>query len=345
MMRPMDTPKCYLSVVVPLLNEQESLPKFYEKLSGVLDAYDKPGEMLFIDDGSTDESFEILRGFHRDDPRVRVIRFRKNFGQTAAMSAGFRHARGEVVVPLDADLQNDPEDIPRLVSKLEEGYDVVSGWRRHRHDNAATRLLPSWIANKIISRVTGVAIHDFGCTLKAYRKDLLDETRLYGEMHRFIPAVASWHGARITEMEVTHHARQAGTSKYGLGRTLKVVLDLMTVKFLGAYSSKPIYVFGGLGMFCGFLSLVLGIIVLIQRFAYNWSMNRNALFFVTVLLIMATIQFVLMGLLAEILVRTYHESQDRPTYVVREMLDGSDSSGDDDEQLGAEEQGAPSSEA
>jgi hypothetical protein len=250
-----------------------------------------------------------------------------------------------VVVPLDADLQNDPEDIPRLVAKLEEGYDVVSGWRRHRHDNAATRLLPSWIANKIISRVTGVAIHDFGCTLKAYRKELLDETRLYGEMHRFIPAVASWHGARITEMEVTHHPRQAGTSKYGLGRTLKVVLDLMTVKFLGAYSSKPIYVFGGLGMLCGFLALVSGIIVLIQRFAYNWSMNRNALFFVTVLLIMATIQFVLMGLLAEILVRTYHESQDRPTYVVREVLDGSDSSGGGDEQVGAQDQGAPSSEA
>jgi len=256
---------------------------------------------------------------------VRVIRFRKNFGQTAAMSAGFEHAQGEIIVALDADLQNDPADIPMLVEKLEQGYDVVSGWRKKRHDNAVTRLLPSKIANWLIARITGVHIHDYGCTLKAYRREVLAQTRLYGEMHRFIPALASWSGASIAECVVNHRARTAGVAKYGLGRTFKVVLDLMTVKFLGSFSTKPIYVFGGLGGISAVLAILSGLMVIYQKFISpaQLAMNRNPLLILTAVLITTTIQFVLMGLLAELLVRTYHESQNRPTYVIKEILERS----------------------
>ncbi|MCG8696646.1 MAG: glycosyltransferase family 2 protein, partial [Bacteroidales bacterium] len=253
------------------------------------------------------------------DPRIRLIRFRRNFGQTAAMSAGFDHARGEVIVPLDADLQNDPADIPMMMEKLDEGYDVVSGWRKKRHDAALTRLLPSRIANWIISKITGVALHDYGCSLKAYRKEVLDETQLYGEMHRFIPAIASWAGARITEVVVNHRPRTAGVAKYGLGRTFKVILDLITVKFLGAYHTKPIYVFGGWGGVCLLGSFFSGLIVLYMKLFQNYSMNRNPLLYLTALLITTAVQFILMGLLAEMQVRTYFESQNRPTYIIREI--------------------------
>lgn len=309
-----------ISVVVPLLNEQDNLSELYLQITNALQA-GPAYEVIFVDDGSTDRSFEILADFHQRDAHVRVIRFRKNFGQTAALSAGFNHARGQIIIPLDADLQNDPADIPRMVDKLNEGYDVVSGWRKKRHDHAVTRLLPSRIANWIIARTTGVEIHDFGCTLKAYRREVLAETRLYGEMHRFIPALASWAGANITEMVVNHRPRTAGEAKYGLGRTFKVVLDLLTVKFLGTFSTKPIYVFGGLGGFCGLTAFVGGLVLIYQKLFLGQSMNRNALFYLTVLLITTSVQFILMGLLAELLVRTYHESQNRPTYVIKEVLD------------------------
>lgn len=318
-----------LSVVVPLLDEQDNLPPLYEQITGAL-AGRYEYEILFIDDGSTDRSFEILKDLHVSDPRVRVIRFRKNFGQTAALSAGFAHARGEVVVALDADLQNDPADIPMLVAKLDEGCDVVSGWRKKRHDKALTRRLPSKIANWLISRITEVKLHDFGCTLKVYRREVLAETRLYGEMHRFIPALASWSGAKVMECVVNHRPRTAGQAKYGLGRTVKVVLDLITVKFLGSFSTKPIYIFGGLGGLTALGAMLLGLIVLYQKFLSpeHLAMNRNPLLVLTAMMITATIQFILMGLLAELLVRTYHESQNRPTYVIREILGSPDNPGD-----------------
>jgi len=311
-----------ISVVVPLLNEQDNIGPLYEQITETLtDVYDY--EIIFVDDGSSDNSFDILAKLQKPDARIRVICFRKNFGQTAALSAGFAHARGKVIVAIDADLQNDPADIPEMIAKLDEGFDVVSGWRKKRHDNAVTRLLPSKIANWLISRITGVKLHDYGCTLKVYRRDVLEEIKLYGEMHRFIPALASWSGARISEIPVNHRPRTAGKTKYGLGRTLKVVLDLITVKFLGSFSTKPIYIFGGLGLASGIGAVASGWIVVYQKIAHNFAMNRNPLLVLTALLITATIQFILMGLLAELLVRTYHESQNRPTYVIKEILESS----------------------
>ena len=311
-----------ISVVVPLLNEQDNIGPLYEQITETLtDVYDY--EIIFVDDGSSDNSFDILTKLQKPDARIRVICFRKNFGQTAALSAGFAHARGKVIVAIDADLQNDPADIPEMIAKLDEGFDVVSGWRKKRHDNAVTRLLPSKIANWLISRITGVKLHDYGCTLKVYRREVLEEIKLYGEMHRFIPALASWSGARIAEMPVNHRPRTTGKTKYGLGRTLKVVLDLITVKFLGSFSTKPIYIFGGLGLASGIGAIASGWIVVYQKIAHNFAINRNPLLVLTALLITATIQFILMGLLAELLVRTYHESQNRPTYVIKEILESS----------------------
>jgi glycosyltransferase involved in cell wall biosynthesis len=310
-----------VSIVVPLLNEQDNLRPLYQQLTETLaDKYNY--ELIFVDDGSTDESVAVLAGLAKGDPKVRVIRFRKNFGQTAALSAGFDHARGKIIVAIDADLQNDPADIPKMIAKLKEGFDVVSGWRKKRHDNAITRLAPSIIANWLIARITGVKLHDFGCTLKAYRKDVLAEIKLYGEMHRFIPALASWSGAKICEMVVNHRPRTKGAAKYGLGRTLKVMLDLITVKFLGSFSTKPIYIFGGLGVITTLGAIASGLVVLYQKFisSQHLAMNRNPLLVLTALLIATTIQFILMGLLAELLVRTYHESQNRPTYVIKEIL-------------------------
>jgi len=316
-----------LSVVVPLLDEQDNLRLLYEQLTKALkDNGDY--ELIFVDDGSTDSSFEILKDLHASDRRVQVIRFRKNFGQTAAMSAGFARARGDVIVAMDADLQNDPADIPMLVSKLHEGYDVVSGWRKKRHDAALTRRLPSRIANGLISTITGVKLHDYGCTLKAYRREVLAETRLYGEMHRFIPALASWSGAHIAECVVNHRPRTAGKAKYGLQRTFKVVLDLITVKFLGSFSTKPIYVFGGLGLLTGLGAILFGLLVVYQKLVSQVDMSGNPLLLLTAVLIITAAQFILMGLLAELLVRTYHESQNRPTYVIREVLGSSEEHGD-----------------
>lgn len=326
----MDGQNPQVSAVVPVLNEQDNIGALCEQITQALaDKYDY--EIIFVDDGSTDDSFAILSRLQESDSKVRVIRFRKNFGQTAALSAGFDHARGNTIVALDADLQNDPADIPKMIDKLEEGFDVVSGWRRKRHDKAITRLVPSKIANWLIAGITGVKLHDFGCTLKAYRREVIAETKLYGEMHRFIPALASWSGARICEVVVNHRPRTAGAAKYGLGRTFKVVLDLITVKFLGSFSTKPIYIFGGLGVLCGVGSVICGLAVLYQKFisAQHLAMNRNPLLVLTAMLVTATIQFILMGLLAELLVRTYHESQKRPTYTIKEILGFPRVSGDE----------------
>jgi len=319
-----------VSVVAPLLDEQDNIGPLYEQITQAL-AGKYNYEIIFVDDGSSDNSFTILTQLQKADTRLRVIRFRKNFGQTAALSAGFAHARGKTIVAIDADLQNDPADIPKMIAKLNEGFDVVSGWRKKRHDNAILRLLPSVIANWLISKITGVKLHDYGCTLKAYRREVLAETKLYGEMHRFIPALASWSGARIYEMAVNHRPRTAGVAKYGLGRTLKVILDLITVKFLGSFSTKPIYIFGGLGLISAIGAVTIGLVVLYQKFvsASHLAMNRNPLLVLTALLITTTLQFILMGLLAEIMVRTYHESQNRPTYVIKEVLESPGNGGDE----------------
>ena len=312
-----------LSLVIPVFNEADSLLDLQHQIVKALDGYEY--EILYIDDGSSDESFSVLKDIQRTCPRVRLIRFRRNFGQTAALSAGFRYARGKVIVPLDADGQNDPADIPRLINKLNEGYDIVSGWRKERKDNPITRTLPSHIANWMIGRITGVRLHDYGCTLKAYRAESLKPIRLYGEMHRFIPALASWGGENVTELVVNHRPRTTGKTKYGLSRTFKVVLDLMTIKFLASFSTKPIYVFGGLGVLCLFGSFISGLVVILMKLIQNYSMNRNPLLIVSLMLMTAAIQFIMMGLLAEILVRTYHESQDRPIYIIDKIIEPPDS--------------------
>jgi len=317
----------YITVVVPLLDEQDNIAPLYEQITRTL-AGRHSYEIIFVDDGSTDESFAELAKLHKADPKVRVIRFRRNFGQTAALAAGFEHALGRIIIAMDADRQNDPADIPKMVEKLDEGFDVVSGWRKKRHDHALTRLLPSKIANRLISWITGVKLHDYGCTLKAYRREVLAETRLYGEMHRFIPALASWSGARIAEMVVNHRPRTAGKAKYGLARTWKVLLDLITVKFLGSFSTKPIYIFGSLGLLSAAGSVLFGLIVIYEKLAHGNDMSGNPLLILTAVFIIATIQFILMGLLAELLVRTYHESQNRPTYVIKEILEDTGRKGD-----------------
>jgi len=320
-------PSPEVTVVVPLLNEQDNIGPLYLQMTEALTGkYNY--EIIFIDDGSSDNSLEVLTGLQKEDSRIRIICFRKNFGQTAALSAGFAHAGGEIIVAIDADLQNDPTDIPMMIEKLEEGCDVVSGWRKERHDNAITRLLPSKIANWLISTITGVKLHDYGCTLKAYRREILDEIKLYGEMHRFIPALASWSGATITEMVVNHRPRTAGTTKYGLARTWKVILDLITVKFLLSFSTKPIQLFGGWGLISFFLGCLSGLTVILMKLIKKTDMTGNPLLYLTILFIVISAQFIFMGLIAELLVRTYHESQNRPTYVIREKLEPSGEAGD-----------------
>ena len=311
-----------LSIVIPVLNEADSLKSLHEEVAAAVSGSGNC-EIIFIDDGSTDESLPTLTDIQQNDARVRIIKLRRNFGQTAALSAGFRHARGRIIVPLDADGQNDPADIPRLVAKLETGFDIVSGWRRKRHDNALTRTIPSRMANWVIARITGVKLHDFGCTLKAYRAESLKCIRLYGEMHRFIPALASWGGEKVTEIVVNHRPRTAGKTKYGLNRIFKVILDLITIKFLASFSTKPIYVFGGLGGISLLGSFASGFAVLYYKFLdpEHLAMNNNPLLVLSMMLFMTAIQFILMGLLAEILVRTYHESQNREIYIIEEILE------------------------
>jgi glycosyltransferase involved in cell wall biosynthesis len=309
-----------LSVVVPVYNEEESVNPLYERITAALAQAGYSYELLLVDDGSSDRSFMLLKEIAANDPRVRVIRFRRNFGQTAAMAAGFDAARGRVVVPMDGDLQNDPADIPRLLAKIDEGYDVVSGWRKDRQDTFINRKLPSMIANGLISHFTGVHLHDYGCTLKAYRREVLDGINLYGEMHRFVPALASQVGAKVTEMPVKHHPRLYGTSKYGISRTVRVVLDLMTVKFLLSYSTKPIQLFGKWGVYTIFTGFFTGAVTLYMKIFEHMSMNRNPLWILTVFLLFMGIQFIVLGLLGELNARTYYEAQGKPIYVVREKL-------------------------
>ena len=309
-----------LSLVIPVYNEQATLPPLFDAIYKALTpAYD-PWEVIFVDDGSTDASLEILRGLAAKEPEhVRVIVYRRNFGQTAAIAGGLDNSRGEIIVLLDADFQNDPADIPLLLAKLDEGYDVVSGWRKSRKDNAFTRTLPSVLANALISVVTGVHLHDYGCTLKAYRRSALEGFRLYGEMHRFIPVFASSIGARITEVSVRHHPRRFGKTKYGLDRTVKVILDLMTAKFLLSYSNKPMRLFGGVG-----LGLIMGgsamlLYLFIRRFA-GVPVLGSPVFQLAIMFLILGAQSILMGLMAELLARTYHESQRKLTYTVRETI-------------------------
>ena len=309
-----------LSVFLPVFNEEENIELLDERLTAALEKLGRTYEIIYVDDGSTDGSLLRLRRAAMRNPRVRVIALRRNYGQTAAMSAGIDHARGKILIPMDADLQNDPADIVRLLDKLDEGYDVVSGWRRDRKDKMVTRRLPSIIANRIISVISGVHLHDYGCSLKAYRSDVLADVKLYGEMHRFIPIYANWAGARVTEIAVTHHARHAGRSKYGLSRTIKVVFDLITIKFMASYWTKPLYLFGSGGLICLFLSFVSLLAALYYRFVEGVHMNRMPLATLAMIMFAMGLQFIFMGLIAEMVVRTYHESQDKPTYLVRERI-------------------------
>ena len=308
------------SIVVPIYNEEDNIAALYQAITSALDGSDTDYEIIMVDDGSADGSFAALKAVAARDQRVKVIRFRRNFGQTAAMSAGFDAAAGAIIIPMDGDLQNDPTDIPRLIKKLHEGYDVVSGWRSDRKDTFITRKIPSILANALISSLTGVHLHDYGCTLKAYRREVLDGINLYGEMHRFVPALASQVGAKVAEIPVSHHARLHGTSKYGISRTLRVILDLMTVKFLLAYSTKPIQLFGKWGVYTLLAGLGSGGMTLYMKMFEHFSMNRNPLLILTAFLLFMGIQFIVLGLLGELNARTYYEAQGKPIYVVRDRI-------------------------
>lgn len=310
-----------LSIIVPVYNEAESLDLLYDAIEKAVSDLDADWELILVDDGSKDDSLARIREIVSANPaRTRAVVLRRNFGQTAAIAAGIDHSSGDVIVLLDADLQNDPADIPLMIEKINEGYDVVSGWRSNRQDSFITRTLPSRIANWLISRVTHVDLHDYGCTLKAYRREVLTGFRLYGEMHRFIPAYANSFGARITEVKVHHHPRKFGKAKYGLERTVKVVLDLFTVYFLTHFASKPIYLFGGAGLFLILLSMVSLTYLAVRRIMYAISPFASPLFIIAVMVAIMGFQSILMGLIAELLARTYHESQDKPVYTIREIV-------------------------
>lgn len=312
-----------VSVVVPVFNEVQSVPELHRQISKALSSTGQVWEVVFVDDGSTDGSLQAMEVLAaKDSLHTRVVALRRNFGQTAAISAGIDHSTGEVIVLMDGDLQNDPADIPNLLAEINDGYDLVSGWRKFRKDNFITRTFPSMVANWLISRVTGVSLHDYGCTLKAYRREVLTGFRLYGEMHRFIPAYAGYIGAKITEVPVQHHPREHGKSKYGLNRTIKVILDLFTVKFLSGYVNKPIYLFGGVGVGFGFIGILGLIFLFVRRTLYGSSTVDSPIFLLSALLFVLGVQSILMGLLAEMSVRTYHESQSKPIYTVRYVILG-----------------------
>jgi glycosyltransferase involved in cell wall biosynthesis len=307
-----------LSVIIPIRNEAPALVELHRELTETLGQWGRAYEILIIDDGSTDGSFETLSRLQAADPHLRVIRFRRNFGQTAAFSAGFDLARGRIIVTSDGDLQNDPADIPAMVQKLESGYDIVCGWRKDRKDAFISRRLPSMIANRLISAATGVRLHDYGCSLKVFRVEVVKSLKLYGEMHRFLPAIASEQGVTIAEAVVNHRARRHGRSKYGIGRTVRVILDLLTVKFLLSYSTRPLQIFGLVGMGMGLLgAIITGYLAYVRLIGQESIANRPLLLF-GILLVMTGVQLVTLGLLGEIQARTYHESQNKPTYVIRE---------------------------
>lgn len=312
-----------LSIVIPAFNEEQNVKELIKELDSFVADFEESHrscEVIFVDDGSRDRTYAMAKDLAQNRPYLKTILLRRNFGQTAAMSAGFDFASGDVIVPMDADLQNDPADIHELLKTLEEGHDVVSGWRKNRKDTWLTRKLPSQLANMLVSWVGGVRLHDYGCTLKAYKKEVLKEIRLYGEMHRFIPIYASWSGARVGEIPVNHRPRTAGESKYNLGRTFKVLMDLMTVKFLGGYATKPLYLFGTLGTLLCVAGLICGVITLIQKFTIGAWVHKNPLLQLAVFLFTIGLILFFMGLQAELMVRTYHESQGKPTYLTKEVF-------------------------
>lgn len=309
-----------ISIVVPIYNEQDNVSALYTAITSAMLPMKCDYELIMVDDGSSDGSYTLLVQLAKNDSRLKLIRFRRNFGQTAAMAAGFDAASGCIIIPMDGDLQNDPTDIVRLVDKINEGFDVVSGWRRERKDTFVTRKIPSMLANALISRLTGVHLHDYGCTLKAYRREVLDGINLYGEMHRFVPALASQVGAKVTELPVNHFPRLHGVSKYGISRTLRVILDLMTVKFLLTYSTKPIQLFGKWGVYTILLGMLTGSMTIYMKLFEHFSMNRNPLLILTLFLMFIGVQFIAMGLLGELNARTYFESQGKPIYVVRDKV-------------------------
>lgn len=306
-----------ISITIPIYNEHGAIEALFAKIKEVMDRLGHPYEVIFVNDGSTDGSAAMLDALAAKNPEAKIVHFRRNFGQTAAMMAGFDHASGSVIIPMDGDYQNDPEDIPKMLAKLEEGYDVCSGWRRDRQDNALQRNFPSMMANKLISAISGVKLHDFGCSLKAYRAEVVKDVRLYGEMHRFLPIYAKWHGARITEIPVNHFARRTGNSKYGLERVLKVILDLVTVKFLDKYMMKPMYLFG-FWAFASFVSSVIFALWAVYMRGHGYYFTQTPLPMMAVFAFMTGVICVLLGLLAEMITRTFHESQNKSIYLVKE---------------------------
>jgi glycosyltransferase involved in cell wall biosynthesis len=309
-----------LSIIIPVFNEAENLPILHEKLEAVLNAAGREYEVIFVDDGSSDDSVEVLTSLANQNPRFKVVSFVRNFGQTAAMMAGIDHSKGDIIIPMDADLQNDPEDIPRLLEKLDEGYDVCSGWRQDRQDHAIKRNLPSRLANKLISTISGVPLHDYGCSLKAYRRNVIKDVKLYGEMHRFIPIYASWMGARVTEIPVSHHPRLHGESNYGLNRTFKVILDLIVIQFMSRYMQKPIHFFGGFGLINLALSFLTFGWMLSLKLFWDTSFSVTPLPMLIILFFLIGLQSIFFGLLAEIQMRTYYESQDKDAYQIEEKI-------------------------
>ncbi|HIJ59413.1 MAG TPA: glycosyltransferase family 2 protein [Nitrospirae bacterium] len=308
-----------VSVVIPLYNEEENITILHDSLTRSLNNNNIDYEIIYVDDGSTDNTLSLLEDIQAKDDRVMVLSLRRNFGQTAAFAAGFDFSRGDIVITMDGDLQNDPEDIPKLINAI-KNHDLVSGWRKNRKDPFLSRRLPSIIANWLISRVTGVRLHDYGCSLKAYRREVVKNLRLYGEMHRFIPAVASWYGVRITEVETTHHPRLRGKSKYGISRTIKVLLDLITVKFLQSFSTKPIQFFGPMGVLFGLLGFIISLYLSFEKLFLGVAIGGRPLLLLGVLLIIVGVQFIGLGLLGEMIVRVYHESQKKPIYTIKKIL-------------------------
>ncbi len=308
-----------ISIVIPVYNEVESLPHLYKSVKDSVKSLKRPYEIVFIDDGSTDGSIGVLESIQESDEQVVVVTFRRNFGQTAAMAAGFKYATGDIIITMDADLQNDPADIPVLLEAIKDA-DVVSGWRKNRQDKLLSRRMPSVAANWLISKVTGVALHDYGCTLKAYRKEVIKNINLYGEMHRFIPALASWVGAKIVEVETTHHARKYGTSKYGISRILRVILDLITVKFLQSFSTRPIQAFGPAGLFLGGAGFLISLYLTAVKIFTGAPIGGRPLLMLGILCIILGVQLIILGLLGEMLARVYHESQNKPIFVVKKVL-------------------------
>jgi glycosyltransferase involved in cell wall biosynthesis len=309
-----------LSIIIPVFNEAENLPILHEKLEAVLNAAGREYEVIFVDDGSSDDSVEVLTSLANQNPRFKVVSFVRNFGQTAAMMAGIDHSEGDIIIPMDADLQNDPEDIPHLLAKLDEGFDVCSGWRQDRQDHAIKRNLPSRLANKLISTISGVPLHDYGCSLKAYRRNVIKDVKLYGEMHRFIPIYASWMGARVTEIPVSHHPRLHGESNYGLNRTFKVILDLIVIQFMSRYMQKPIHFFGGFGLINLALSFLTFGWMLSLKLFWDTSFSVTPLPMLIILFFLIGLQSIFFGLLAEIQMRTYYESQDKDAYQIEEKM-------------------------